>query len=88
MGVVDTNLSTDPSGFRVSGCALEEGVTVGSKLVLLLSAMFVYCTTFKTFFQPFQAGNGTKESCLKLSMQERWKTLSLFYDKKMSRKFT
>ena len=65
MGVVNTNLPTKTSGSGVSGCALEEGVTVGSRLVLLLSAAFVYCTTLETFFQAFQAKNGTIEPGLK-----------------------
>ena len=55
MGLVNTNLPTNPFGSRVSGCALEGGVTVGSRLVLLLCAVFMYCTILKTFIQVFKA---------------------------------
>ena len=41
VGMFNSNLPTDRSGYRVSGCALEKSVTVGSRLVLLLSAVFV-----------------------------------------------
>ena len=57
----NSNLLTNRSGSRVSGCALEESVTVGSRLVLLLSAVFVYFTTLETFSQAFKIKNGTKE---------------------------
>ena len=61
MGVVSTNLPANPYGSSVLGCALEEGVTIGSRLVLLLNAVFVYCTALKTFIQASQTKNGTKE---------------------------
>ena len=41
----NSNLPTNRSGSRVSGCALEKSVTVGSRLVLLLSAVFL-CDRF------------------------------------------
>ena len=75
MGVVNTNLPTKTSGSGVSECALEEGVTVGSRLVLLLSAAFVYCTTLETFFRAFQAKNGTKELGLKADYARKMKNL-------------
>ena len=61
MGVVNTNLPANPYGSGVLGCALEEGVTNGSRLVLLLNTVFVYCTTLKTFIAASQAENDTKE---------------------------
>ena len=52
---------------------------------MLLNAVFVYFTTLETFFQTFKIKNGTIEPGL-LTIQERRKIPSLFYDKKMLRK--
>ena len=60
-GMFNSNLPTNRSGSRVSGCAIEEGVTVCSRLVFLLSAVFVYCTTLETFSHAFHAKNVAKE---------------------------
>ena len=65
MGVFNSNFPSNRCGSRASGSALEAGLTVGSRLVFLLNAVFVYCKTLKTFLQPFQAKNGTIESGLK-----------------------
>ena len=65
MGVFNSNLPCNRSGSRVSGSALEAGLTVGSRLVFLLNTVFVYCKTLKTFLQAFQAKNGTIEPDLK-----------------------
>ena len=54
MGVFNSNLPCNRSGSRVSGSALEAGLTVGSRLVFLLNTVFVYCKTLKTFLQAFQ----------------------------------
>ena len=61
----NSNLPTNRSSSRVSGCALEKIVTVGSRLVLLLNAVFVYFTNLETFFQTFKIKNGTIEPGLK-----------------------
>ena len=65
MRVFNSNLPSNRSGSRVSGSALEAGLTFGSRLVFLLNTVFVYCKTLKTFLQAFQAKNGTIEPGLK-----------------------
>ena len=61
----NSNLPSNRSGSRVSGSALEAGLTFGSRLVFLLNTVFVYCKTLKTFLQAFQAKNGRIEPGLK-----------------------
>ena len=65
MRVFNSNLPSNRSGSRVSGSALEAGLTFGSRLVFSLNTVFVYCKTLKTFLQAFQAKNGTIEPGLK-----------------------
>ena len=61
----NSNLPTNRSGSGVSGCTLEKSVTVGSRLVLLLSAAFVYFITSETFSEASKIKNDTKEPGLK-----------------------
>ena len=69
----NSNLPTDRSGYRVSGCALEKSVTVGSRLVLLLNGVFVYFTTLETFFQTFKIKNDTVKPGLKAHYTRKMK---------------
>ena len=69
----NSNLPTNRYSSRVSGCALEKSVTVGSRLVLLLNAVFVYFTNLETFFQTFKIKNGKIEPGLKAHYTRKMK---------------
>ena len=50
MGLLNTNLPTNPFGSRVSGCALEGGVTVGSRLVFVVVCSVHLLYNFKNLY--------------------------------------